>query len=277
MGDHPLMIDRSTSKESAREIWRPKSGSNRSNLGTLGDIVQIQPTSATFYPDFQSGISNYHHHGFVNLYVVPGVNFSVGPAGKLSNTVSLNGGLYTSLSTISCTVGEDGQFLPVNYAVNRDDRPGSNMVASGGMSTSGQPNAYQVQHENIEAVGQWLTEADQIARELGRLESGWAGPDSLAPSDQAISDFELIAAMLPLDTVPPLVEVDESDGYISLRWRRVPDGTSFTLVFNGKSEVIGNLATANTTYEPWKLSIRDEATIAVKLDHDDVRQAILPA
>jgi hypothetical protein len=271
MSDYPAAITRSRSEESTWEIWRPEKSSN---LRSSGNIVQVQPTSGTFYPGFQGGIylgAHYHQPGVGDFFAAHNfVSNSSIPIGAWFNTASLIGCVYTSFSAVSGPVSGNNQFLTINC----DENASFHMMVTGGLSHPKQPVAHDLQPEIVEAVGQWPAEADQISRELGRLEAGWAGPGSLAPSDQAIRDFELVAPLLPLATVPPSVEVDESDGYISMRWRRTPGGASFTLVFNGKREVMGNLASGNTMYEPWKLSIKDEATIAIKLDHSDVRQAI---
>jgi hypothetical protein len=123
--------------------------------------------------------------------------------------------------------------------------------------------------EAADNVGGWMTEAERIVRELGRLERGWAGADAEPPLPEAINDVEAVARMLPPDTTTPNVEVDDGDGYISLRWRRSDDNGSFALVFNGKHQVIGTLSPTHD-YIPWKLSVSDELEILIKFDHEDV-------
>jgi hypothetical protein len=119
----------------------------------------------------------------------------------------------------------------------------------------------------------WSVEADRIVRDLGRLQSGWAGPNSCAPLAQAIDDFEIVANMLPPNTAAPLVEVDDDDGYITLRWRASGRGGSFALVFNGKHDVIGTMS-PTSGYLPWKLNVANDAQITAMVDREDVLRII---
>lgn len=63
-----------------------------------------------------------------------------------------------------------------------------------------------------------LGELERLQRDLDRLQDGWAGPGSIAPSDQAKRNVERLLSILPGIAHVPEVEVDEDCGDITLRW-----------------------------------------------------------
>lgn len=104
--------------------------------------------------------------------------------------------------------------------------------------------------------------------ELGRLIDGWAGPGTIAPSLKIMRDIEEVVPLIQSIARPPAVEVDEGDGYVTLRWTS-PNGDTFVLIFNGKQEVIGvhtpNLGQGSN----WKCK-REERSLLERLDDIEV-------
>ncbi|MGY3035923.1 hypothetical protein ACVIIV_005093 [Bradyrhizobium sp. USDA 4354] len=119
------------------------------------------------------------------------------------------------------------------------------------------------------------TVADKIVRELGRVRDGWAGPGTVAPSKRVLADVETVAMRLPLNLKTPLIDIDEEDGSVALRWIAADKESSFSLVFRGNGKVLGVLATIEPPRSvSWSLGVREEVQIAFKLDENLVRNLI---
>lgn len=112
-----------------------------------------------------------------------------------------------------------------------------------------------------------------IARDLGRLQAGWAGEGSVAPSTETIRDFFRVATLLPADTREPEAEVDPDDGSVTLRWLSEGATESFSLTFFGRGEVIGFLSTSPA--EPaWKINVGEFALLSEKLGQEKIANVI---
>lgn len=77
---------------------------------------------------------------------------------------------------------------------------------------------------------------EKTRRTLGRLVDGWAGEESVAPRESALSDLDLFLAALDPDTRLPDVEADEDTGIITLRWLSRDGGTQVSAVFSGDGD-----------------------------------------
>jgi hypothetical protein len=109
--------------------------------------------------------------------------------------------------------------------------------------------------------------SDDVIMELERLEPGWAGAESMAPSQEFIAQIEAVLDQLPPNAAVPLIEVEEEDGSVSLRWIAMDRNRSFSLVFRGNGRVI----CVGATVEPpksktWSAAIDDEAAIGLALE-----------
>jgi hypothetical protein len=80
-----------------------------------------------------------------------------------------------------------------------------------------------------------LGELERLQRDLDRLQDGWAGPGSRAPSDKAKRNVERLLSILPDIAHVPEVEVDEDGGDITLRW---PGATTLAFVLRGNDRVL---------------------------------------
>ncbi|MDI2109516.1 MULTISPECIES: hypothetical protein [Bradyrhizobium] len=111
------------------------------------------------------------------------------------------------------------------------------------------------------------TIADKVVLELARLKNGWAGEGSMAPPKATIKDVGAVLDLLPISAAMPLVEVEEDDGTVSLRWLASDGQRSFSLVCRGSGRVTGVVATINPPRSsPWSAAVSDEVQIASKLE-----------
>lgn len=122
----------------------------------------------------------------------------------------------------------------------------------------------------------WSDAADRIIVELGRLSPGWAGPGTHPPLREAIADLATAAGYLPSQTLPPEVEVDDDDGYITLCWWAPDESASFALIFNGKGEVIGTHSKiGGESIPPWKYAVGEESKIVREIGNHEVQRLIV--
>jgi hypothetical protein len=80
------------------------------------------------------------------------------------------------------------------------------------------------------------TIGDYVDR-LGRMQDGWAGEDSKAPSPAAIRDLQALTPFFPLMTRTPEIEIEPSDGEIKLAWRASSHPRSIAVAVAGDSVV----------------------------------------
>jgi hypothetical protein len=112
------------------------------------------------------------------------------------------------------------------------------------------------------------TIADRVALELYRLENGWAGSGSIAPSDHIIEDVGAVLDRLPSNASMPHIEVEEDDGSVALRWIASDKLSSFALVFQGNGSVIGVSATINPPRSTsWTAKVSDEIRLAAAFEN----------
>lgn len=83
----------------------------------------------------------------------------------------------------------------------------------------------------------WADTLERIIQEIGRLPDNWDGPGSITPSDKMVRDVENVLQALPAQTVEPELEVDSSDGSVTVRWISADFSRSFALSFAGNARV----------------------------------------
>lgn len=88
--------------------------------------------------------------------------------------------------------------------------------------------------ESKRANARWTDRLAQLAEEIGTLAVGWAGEDSVAPGEAAIRQLRDVSTPLS-ETLEPQIEIDPSDGDISLIWSA--QNVSVALVLAGRREV----------------------------------------
>jgi hypothetical protein len=74
----------------------------------------------------------------------------------------------------------------------------------------------------------------QLTTEIGRLNDGWDGPGSAAPSEDASRSLMALAHALPAQTQEPEADVDSSDGSVALRWTAHDNLSTFSLRLDGQ-------------------------------------------
>lgn len=102
---------------------------------------------------------------------------------------------------------------------------------------------------------------DLAVAEMGRLKPNWDGEGGIVPSEQTVNTLQVIPRAVPLRTRPPEIEVDGSDGSVSLRWYSTNGSAVFSMTVRGQ-EIVGVLT--STLQEPvsWRLGGEDDAKLA---------------
>jgi hypothetical protein len=108
----------------------------------------------------------------------------------------------------------------------------------------------------------WARHLDRVVSSLGRLKDDWAGPSSLAPSQAILVDLETVLRVLPSNTKEPEVDVDPSDGSVTVRWWSADEKTAFAMSFLGNASVYG-ITTCAIGISPsaWHFAVSEETKI----------------
>ncbi|HKR92648.1 hypothetical protein [Novosphingobium sp.] len=116
------------------------------------------------------------------------------------------------------------------------------------------------------AVG-WSSCVERMVLDIGRLEAGWDGPGSIAPSPQLLRDIEKTLSVLPVHTREPDVEVDSSDGSVCMRWETPAEDQVLSLTFPGNGKVVFvSLVFGQDPRMPASCPVGDETRILDLLD-----------
>ncbi len=116
----------------------------------------------------------------------------------------------------------------------------------------------------------WSNILERIIVEIGRLRDGWDGTGSLAPSPKVLRDVEAALSVLPVNTRDPEVEVDSSDGSVSIRWESEDFSRMLSLSFpdNGKAIVVA-LSRNQPPKKPYICDVADEVRILDAIEQLD--------
>ncbi|MBP1849708.1 hypothetical protein [Rhizobium halophytocola] len=114
--------------------------------------------------------------------------------------------------------------------------------------------------------------AQNLTKELARLQVGWAGPDTVPPPDAVIQDILHVASCLPSNVSQPEAEVDPDDGSVVLRWLDKAGTGSFTLTFLGKGYVTGFASTS--ALSAWKMAVSEYGRLNNKFAEISVARLI---
>ncbi len=107
--------------------------------------------------------------------------------------------------------------------------------------------------EPANALQRELPTLEPVIRALEALRPGWAGPESVIPSDNAIATLRVLADAPLRGARRPDVEVDPETGEVTLSWLRADFKCSFTLHFRSDGEAVGVLVEYPvSTYSPWR-------------------------
>jgi hypothetical protein len=79
---------------------------------------------------------------------------------------------------------------------------------------------------------------EAVQRDLITLQQDWENTPYTPPSEQALRDLDTVISVLPLDAVMPDVEIDDSNGEITLAWRNLADNTFVSIVVPGDQSVM---------------------------------------
>jgi hypothetical protein len=86
-------------------------------------------------------------------------------------------------------------------------------------------------------------------------------------------DIEGVASIVRIVARVPDIEVDESDGYVTMRWS-ASNRDTFALIFNGKHEVIGVHTPIQGHGCHWKCFEKDENKLLERLADTKVSSII---
>ena len=92
------------------------------------------------------------------------------------------------------------------------------------------------QPENLNQYSQIESLTNSILQDLVRIENGWSGPNSLAPSEEIVRDVEKLLNSVVLDSDEEIdVQVDE-DGSVTIYLKKYDDRT-LSLDISGDNKV----------------------------------------
>lgn len=110
---------------------------------------------------------------------------------------------------------------------------------------------------------------DRMYSQLARLEDGWAGENSEAPSTSQLSDFSKLRSVLDTFVETPTVQV-EDDGLIGLLWEQ--STKTFCLSLLGDGKAMGTLSPYRLRYESWILEVGDEQQLLNRLSDEQLSE-----
>jgi hypothetical protein len=115
---------------------------------------------------------------------------------------------------------------------------------------------------------------EQIVRELGRLNDGWAWSEAKAPSESVLRDMQTAAIALPHNMRRPEIEVDPDDGAVVLRWVLAATNRTFSLTFLGNGSVTGFLSSDDDPQPAWASRVNDAGRLVTRVSEDRIYQVI---
>lgn len=106
---------------------------------------------------------------------------------------------------------------------------------------------------------------ENLRRDLGSLQVLWAQSEHVAPSDQALREFDLVRTLLEAECRTPDIEVDDETGEITLGWRK-PDNKGFVCISIEGNGVVSLLARSDADIaQQFKLNAGEERDLATIL------------
>ncbi len=126
----------------------------------------------------------------------------------------------------------------------------------------------------------FMKRVEKICGDLERLQDGWCGDESLAPSVRTLSDLYQLLVAIPTDAQVPDVEVDEETGHVALRWTKPEQGAGFSFVLRGDGRALAVKtefgAVTRVTSKPFSVA-KEQDAIARYLASDDAILGALTA
>lgn len=141
----------------------------------------------------------------------------------------------------SCLVA---RTLPVHTATADAPMRMTRVLNSGGLASGAEfmggvaSALFLVNVGAFSAISPSVSRTEKICRDLERLEDGWCGAGSLAPSRRTLADLDLLLNAIPHEARAPEVEVDESTGFVTLRWAGAGQPVAFSFVLRGDGQAI---------------------------------------
>lgn len=127
----------------------------------------------------------------------------------------------------------------------------------------------RVSGSHLTFYGDWEGPLELAIHELGRLPDGWAGAGSKAPSSAILLDLQSLNALLPAGVPSPEVEVDQDDGFVSLRWFDNAAANSLTISFFGGHRIIVTFSSLEGNDRPAReLNVRESREVTSVLSEN---------
>lgn len=124
----------------------------------------------------------------------------------------------------------------------------------------------------------WSAKLEKLILEVGRMQDGWDGPDTVAPPIAAQRDFEATLTAFPKDALEPELEVDGSTGAISVRWWSAERNRCLVLNFVGDNNCMLMRFDINAAPVPPQIfPATDETRLLDLLDDPQTKALILSA
>jgi hypothetical protein len=108
------------------------------------------------------------------------------------------------------------------------------------------------------AKGTLVARLEKVQRDLERLQDGWNGVGSKAPSPSTLNEFYLFAGALPAALRAPEVEADDETGHVTVRWTSRTVAVSFILRGDGSALMVRTLVGQPTVVTSKAFDLRQD-------------------
>jgi CheY-like chemotaxis protein len=116
----------------------------------------------------------------------------------------------------------------------------------------------------------------KVAYRLSQISEMVRAPDSILPSQKLIDAAIQVVGYLPATTRLPQIEIDDSNGAISLVWRDLADQNTFSLEIPNPRHVVGVGFGRNfPKFKPWRYLISDERRIIGAIESSETAKKLL--
>jgi hypothetical protein len=133
--------------------------------------------------------------------------------------------------------------------------------------TNGRPGTTALQEPDLTA---------RIAHRLAQIPAIIRAVDSVLPSREVIDATQRISGYLPVGTVLPQIEVDDSTGSLSLVWRDRLHRNAFSLEITNSDFVVGvGVGPKFSRFKPWRHPISNERKIVAEFESSPTTRELL--
>ncbi len=116
----------------------------------------------------------------------------------------------------------------------------------------------------------------KVAYRLAQVSEMERAPDSIMPDQEVINAAVRVIGYLPATTRMPQIEIDDSNGAISLVWRDSDDQNTFALEIPNSRCVVGvGFGEGFSNFKPWRFLISEERKIVGAMQASEPAKKLL--